>query len=58
MKKRERIAQPETNITLDNLLQGANQSEQAAMQAMLKQQGVKEFLQSLKNEGYEIVPKK
>ena len=46
---------PEDVITLDGLLGNAIQSEENIKSAFFKQQGVKEFLESLKKEGYELV---
>ena len=45
----------EQEITLDSLLTNATQSEENVKAMFFKQQGIKEFLQSLKNDGYQIV---
>ena len=54
--RKPKTKQPDIN--LDSLLEGAAQGEINAKLIALKQQAVKEFLQSLKNEGYKIVPAK
>lgn len=42
-------------ITVESVLNSVTQGTDQARAAFLKQQGVKEFLESLRDQGYEIV---
>lgn len=44
-------------ITIDGLIESAKHGEENGKAILYKQLGVKEFLTSLKNEGYEILKK-
>jgi len=56
MKKVATKTKDETpEITLDGLLESATHGEENGKAILYKQIGVKEFLTSLKREGYEIV---
>ena len=58
MKKTATKTEVETpEITIDGLLESARQGEENGKAILYKELGVKEFLTSLKNEGYEIVKK-